>query len=96
MALINAAPLVLLPPAIRDVNPPIGIAKQGPSSPLATGVGALDAFRAQHQKYPPDYSTGNQKPVSGSLGNNSAGFDRSAVPTADFPGSSLYFVHNRD
>ena len=42
------------------------------------------------------YSTRNQEPVWGALGNNFAGFGPIAVPTRDFPGSSLYFTHNRN
>ena len=42
------------------------------------------------------YSTRNQEPVWGAFGNNFAGFGLIAVPTRDFPGSSLYFNHNRN
>ena len=42
------------------------------------------------------YSARNQEPVLGAFGNNFAGFGPIAVPTRDFPGSSLYFNHNRN
>jgi hypothetical protein len=44
---------------------------------------------------PGNYSAGKEEAVFRAFGDNSAGFGRIAAPTRDFPGSSLYFDHNR-